>query len=256
MPKTTNKRSAHRSLGFSPDAPLPTVPSSWWAALLAVFLIWVGASLVATIIVLLATVPPGSGKTPSEVLNVPAEVVLTTTVVTQALIAAATLVYVGLRAKQSPLPILGFRSDRRRPALTALLGGIAGAAVLEVLLRLVVPTAWRPEHPFTTAVQEGASVIIGLVFVSGVVFAPLVEEAVFRGYLMTAFVQRFGFVTAALVSSVAFGLAHLTFSPVSAGFAFALGLVLCWVYKKSGSLWLSVLIHAATNAVAFTIALG
>lgn len=249
MSKVTGSESAHRSRIISPDAELPTLPSSWWAALLAVVVTWIGASLAATIIVLLVTVPPGSGTS-----EIPAPSLMAVSIVTQVLVAAATLAYVWLRAKRAPLPILGFRSPLPRTALTALAGGLAGAAVLQVLLRGIVPEAWRPEHSFTTAVQDGTPMVIGLVFVTGVVVAPLVEETVFRGYLMAAFARRFGFVAAALGSSVVFGLVHLASGPVSASFAFLLGLVLCWVYKKSGSLWMSVLIHAATNALAFTIA--
>lgn len=249
MSTITGKKSAPQSRVFAPNTEQPPVPSSWWSAVLVVVAVWLGASLVANIIVLLVVPPPDSG-------GVPVTVVLGSLMVTQMLVASATLAYVWLRAKRAPLAILGFRSTQTRRALTALAGGIVGAAVLEVLLRAVIPAAWRPEHFLTTAVQNGTPIVIGLVVITGVVIAPLVEEAVFRGYLMGALAQRFGFIVAALGSSAVFGLVHLTSGLVSAGFAFLLGLVLCWVYKVSGSLWVNILIHAATNAVAFTVALG
>ena len=50
-----------------------------------------------------------------------------------------------------------------------------------------------------------------------------------------------------MVSSAIFSLAHLQldiFVPI-----FALGFALCWVYRRTGSLWSNITLHASFNAI-------
>ena len=99
--------------------------------------------------------------------------------------------------------------------------GSGEAAVLEVLLRIVVPDQWIPLHPFTAAVQGGTAIQLGVVFLAGVVLAPLAEETLFRGYLQVAISRRFGFPAGALGSILVFALLHP--NPVTVAFGFLLG---------------------------------
>ena len=57
--------------------------------------------------------------------------------------------------------------------------------------------------------------------------------------------------TAAFASSLLFGLIHL--NVLQAIFAFALGLVLCYAYERSGSIWTPIFLHTFINAMAFSI---
>jgi membrane protease YdiL (CAAX protease family) len=78
-----------------------------------------------------------------------------------------------------------------------------------------------------------------------VVMAPLFEEIFFRGFLFRGFAESWGWVVGAIVSAAVFGLAHLqldVFVPL-----FALGFVLAWAYKRTGSLWTSISLHALFN---------
>jgi membrane protease YdiL (CAAX protease family) len=78
-----------------------------------------------------------------------------------------------------------------------------------------------------------------------VVMAPLFEEIFFRGFLFRGFADSWGWVAGAVVSAAIFGLAHLqldVFVPL-----FALGFALAWVYKRTGSLWTSIALHALFN---------
>ena len=81
-----------------------------------------------------------------------------------------------------------------------------------------------------------------------VVMAPLFEEVFFRGFLFRGFANSWGWVWGALASAAIFGFAHLqldVFVPLV-----ALGFVLAWAYKRTGSLWTSIAMHALFNAIA------
>lgn len=79
------------------------------------------------------------------------------------------------------------------------------------------------------------------------VLAPLVEESVFRGFVFNALGRYLPFWPAALLSGAAFALAHWdasAFAPLCAG-----GMVLAWVYRRSGALVGSMIAHGTFNAV-------
>ncbi|HEY5730897.1 MAG TPA: type II CAAX endopeptidase family protein [Anaerolineales bacterium] len=83
----------------------------------------------------------------------------------------------------------------------------------------------------------------------GVIFAPIVEEIFFRGFLFQGFRQKYGWVKGALISSAIFGVAHL--DPVALIPTFILGLVLAYVYHRSNSVWISVILHMLVNGFGF-----
>lgn len=92
------------------------------------------------------------------------------------------------------------------------------------------------------------------------VAAPICEEIFFRGMLLRLLEERLPFWLAVAVSSLAFGLAHL--SPavglVSLPAFVYMGLVLALVYARTGRLSNSILLHGFNNAfvtlVAFNVA--
>ena len=88
---------------------------------------------------------------------------------------------------------------------------------------------------------------IVLFVVGAVIFAPLVEELLFRGVLLRGLLRKMEPATAVLVSAVIFALVHyigdpntLPFLPALAG----LGAVLALVALRTGDLSMSIFIHA------------
>lgn len=84
-----------------------------------------------------------------------------------------------------------------------------------------------------------------------VIAAPLIEEVVFRGFLFGYLDLRFGFLKAAIVSSLVFALVHLYF--VQLPMFFLIGFGFAYLMKRSGSIWPAILAHCANNAVLFVI---
>ena len=83
-----------------------------------------------------------------------------------------------------------------------------------------------------------------LAAITTLVCAPIIEEFVFRR-VMIGTLGRYGNVFAIIISSVAFGLFHGNLYQFF--YAFLVGLVLGYVYVKSGRWWLSVLMHVIAN---------
>jgi membrane protease YdiL (CAAX protease family) len=91
-----------------------------------------------------------------------------------------------------------------------------------------------------------------LIFLTGIVIAPLVEEIFFRGFLYTGLREKVGWISAALISSALFAVVH--FQPISMPPIFLLGLVFAYLYERTKSIWPAVIMHFATNTLSLAAA--
>lgn len=82
-----------------------------------------------------------------------------------------------------------------------------------------------------------------------VFLAPVVEEVLFRGLLLGALVRRWGQWSGIIISSILFGLMHLS-DPWVIPPLMVLGIVLGWLTVRSGSLWPAILAHTLNNVIA------
>lgn len=92
-----------------------------------------------------------------------------------------------------------------------------------------------------------------LVALMAVVFAPLAEEFIFRGYLYGVAKQYVGPIWAGLAASLLFAAIHVHL-PAFAGL-FLLALALTLVYEISGSIWAPILMHALFNGLSLVVSL-
>ena len=83
-------------------------------------------------------------------------------------------------------------------------------------------------------------------FLLAAIFAPIFEEWLCRGMILRGLLTKMKPGWAIVVSALFFALIHL--NPWQALNAFLIGLVMGYVYYKSGSLWLTMLIHFVNNA--------
>jgi uncharacterized protein len=82
--------------------------------------------------------------------------------------------------------------------------------------------------------------------ITGIFIAPLFEETIFRGFLFPGLRQKLGWKKAAILSSAIFGFCHLqlaAFIPT-----FVLGLVFCYLYQRSSSIWPGIILHTVVNS--------
>jgi membrane protease YdiL (CAAX protease family) len=83
-------------------------------------------------------------------------------------------------------------------------------------------------------------------FIVGAIFAPLVEEIFFRGFLFQGFRARYGWVTGMLMSAAVFAAAHLDLVVLIP--TFILGCLLAYLYHRSNSLWPGIILHFLVNS--------
>ncbi len=94
-------------------------------------------------------------------------------------------------------------------------------------------------------------VTFGSLFVTTAILAPLLEETVFRGFLLPSLSKYLGTVNAVVLSSIAFGLVH--FAARDTPQLTALGMVLGFAYVRSGNLLAPMLIHGIWNGTVLSI---
>ncbi|WP_235820973.1 CPBP family intramembrane glutamic endopeptidase [Alistipes provencensis] len=142
------------------------------------------------------------------------------------------------RARGGSGPWARFSARGFNPALLlwAFVLIFAVGVVLEPLLNLL------PE--LSLNVGRGFWTILSLV-----VFAPVFEELICRGVVLSSLRTRYGVVTAWLVSSLFFGVLHG--QPAQVIGASVIGLILGFVYLATDSMWSVMILHALNNAVAY-----
>lgn len=84
------------------------------------------------------------------------------------------------------------------------------------------------------------------------IFAPVVEEVIFRGAVLRALLSAFNRHWYAIaVSALVFAVAHLNLAQMP--HAFITGLLLGWIYYRTGSVLPGILLHWINNTAAFVM---
>ncbi|MFC0214760.1 lysostaphin resistance A-like protein [Paenibacillus chartarius] len=103
---------------------------------------------------------------------------------------------------------------------------------------------FRPEVSLTDQLTEQFPIMVFHVIVLG----PIAEEIFYRRIIFGAFLGKLPFWAAAGVTSVIFGAAHLSWERFL-GYA-VVSWMMCWLYKKHGTLAPSILTHCSINFIA------
>jgi membrane protease YdiL (CAAX protease family)/uncharacterized RDD family membrane protein YckC len=136
--------------------------------------------------------------------------------------------------------------------------GIAALAYLAyIVFAAIYAPLFSPEQEDVTrdlGVDEGgvAAVVAGVLIVG---VAPFSEEVFFRGFMYGGLRRRMPVWAAAGISGLIFGLLHYT-GPDSLAVVpqlAVLGILLAWLYERTGSLWLPIMLHVVNNAIAFAV---
>lgn len=109
---------------------------------------------------------------------------------------------------------------------------------------------WFLDSPSLLYWDEQGHYWLGNLFavIAAVIFAPIVEEFVFRGYLLNRWTLKLGPIPAVILSSGLFAFLHYDMLG-----AFVFGAVLCLLYMKTRSLVGPILVHFVNNLMAVSI---
>ena len=136
-------------------------------------------------------------------------------------------------------PLGGFKL-----ALIVSVATLATAFIGDGLSKMMPPT---PEW-FDNAMSQIMDAPIWITLISVSFFAPLFEEWLCRGLVLRGLLQKTNPAAAILVSAVFFAVLHM--NPWQALAAFILGTLFGYVYYKTGSLKLTMLMHCVNNTMA------
>jgi len=100
---------------------------------------------------------------------------------------------------------------------------------------------------------ESSSIDIALLFLSVAIVTPIVEELMFRGYILDAINRKHSEWTAIIWSSILFGLLHLLGGVFYAGSALIGGLIYGWIRVRTGSLLTPIACHMIWNILALVV---
>jgi len=121
----------------------------------------------------------------------------------------------------------------------------------EQIITTLLPAAGNSSSMTDLAFGQMFSTIPGIL--SLVLVAPIAEEIMFRGMVFGTLNKKLAFPVALIMQAVFFGVFH---GNIPQGLmTFGLGLLLAWVYLRSGSLFSSMLIHFAFNGTTTLIVL-
>lgn len=157
-----------------------------------------------------------------------------------------------IRAWPPPLILVGFSRPRTSHPVTV---GLVVAALVcslgfaQVYTMAAMAFGWDflmpPEIP-DGLLLPGGWVVFSVLALA--VWTPIAEEVFFRGFILRGLANRWGFTPALVISAAVFAALHL--APALLLPVFVTGLLLGFLYQRTGSLWPCIAVHAAQNLVA------
>lgn len=128
---------------------------------------------------------------------------------------------------------------------------VAVVFVVNFLTAALSGDAPKSENPVLSLFSDAPTWKIALLGMLVVFVGPFFEEIIFRGWLFGGLRKEWGDTPALLLSSALFAVIHGDAPGLLP--LFCLGMVFGWVYRRSGSLWASILVHSCWNATTFAM---
>ena len=161
--------------------------------------------------------------------------------------------YFGIRRYGAPWSALGLVRARLRWVILIPLAGVIVSFAFTAIYVLLVTAAgiesMLPPQVPGGALGEGPARVINVAVIG--VLGPLTEEIFFRGFLLVAMVAAIGLQRGAIVGSAMFALMHRDVAVMVP--VFMTGLILAWLYLKTGSIWPPLVAHSTQNLIVLTV---
>ena len=119
-----------------------------------------------------------------------------------------------------------------------------------LLVASIASVALMPEFPQQQIVLDLKHAPLSqklLIIISALLIAPITEEFVFRGILYRGLKGFIGALPAILISTILFALVHKNVSSFFVLFLF--GILLCYVYEKTESIFSPIFCHMLFNGI-------
>lgn len=138
--------------------------------------------------------------------------------------------------------------------------GVFAILIVNLILGVIISFFTESvESANQQVIAENAVIAPFFTLFASTIFAPIVEECVFRGGVFTYLRKKHSFLFAMMISSILFGFIHVLDSLLSGNYAdlifllvyTGLGFVLSYSYEKTNSIYVSMVIHLGNNLIAF-----
>lgn len=139
--------------------------------------------------------------------------------------------------------------------LPLLLAGAMLVALMSMIARVITGETPQPDSPVVDLVSEPSTLLVAMVLLLAVVWAPLVEEAVFRGALYRHVRSRVGPLLAAVLVGLAFAFMH-GYGPIFTPPLLALAITFALLREWRGSLIAPITAHFLHNATVLAVILS
>jgi membrane protease YdiL (CAAX protease family) len=253
--------------GVVPDTePPPQTPRLWgaWATIglgLAIGLLFLAAQTLA--IILLAVVKLASGPVP-DVVDYIYGLASNGLAVSLASIASAVVgtafivLFVRIRGNKSVAGYIGLRRVSLKTVLLSVLGFVLvfiGISALEILFNTL--TGASSSDSVNTSFMTDTYATAGwlpLLWVAVVVFAPVFEEAFFRGFLYVGLERsRIGVAGTIIFTSLVWAALHMQYNLIGMATIVIMGIVLGIIRRTTRSLWPTIIFHSLWNFTALLL---
>ena len=151
-----------------------------------------------------------------------------------------------------PLRLLGLRPFRPS-AIWLLLGTLVVYYIAAGLFASLVLKPDQEDIGGELGIGNPSIVIAVAAVLMIVLLAPVAEELFFRGFVFAGLRTRWSLWPAAITSGLIFGLVHAPTGITTVVPLATLGLALCWLYDRTGSLWPCVIAHMINNGLALAV---
>ena len=131
-------------------------------------------------------------------------------------------------------------------AVAALVGSLVVTGLYTILVRWLDAGLITPPDIVSEIAFPGLAALI--TFQALAVWTPITEEIFFRGFIFGGMIPRLGAWWSMAASAAIFTAFHLNLGVMVP--IFITGLILAWLYHRTGSLWPGIAAHAGQNSLA------
>jgi uncharacterized protein len=229
-----------------PEPPGSLAPVPWWAPLAAMFV----AFIVATIAYLvLAAGVEAAGR--NVTAGGPPGLVIAATLIQDAALIAAAWLFASIWSNGLTPASFGLRPTALRSAAGWTLLTFIAFWILTAIYVKIVGQPDQQELTRDLKDESSTAALIGYAVLLAFV-APLCEEFFFRGFVYGVLREKVGVVGGTILTGIVFGLVHVAGSPIeTVGVLVILGMLLCILYQRTGSLLPCIALHAINNSISF-----
>lgn len=154
-----------------------------------------------------------------------------------------------------------FQKLKTKFAILIVFKNLAFSYIAQIIIGTILDFFITNQNANQSAVENIISNQLLAGFFLTVIFAPIVEEIVFRGVIFKALRRKNNFVIAALISGFIFGAIHIL-NEILVGdwimifyiFIYAaMGFFMAKTYEETDNIYCAILFHLISNAIAFTL---